>query len=70
MREIVLNIDDETTTSLTPDPGLTPNPSPRGEGNFKGEGSGYWYTLDGRKLQGKPTKKGIYINNGRKVIIN
>ena len=25
--------------SLTPDPGLTPNPSPRGEGNFKGEGS-------------------------------
>jgi DNA mismatch endonuclease (patch repair protein) len=27
--------------SLTPDPGLTPNPSPRGEGNFKGEGSDY-----------------------------
>ena len=25
--------------SLTPDPGLTPNPSPRGEGNYKGEGS-------------------------------
>ena len=23
-----------------------------------------WYTLDGRKLQGKPTKKGVYINNG------
>lgn len=28
-----------------------------------------WYTLDGRKLSGKPTVKGIYINNGRKVII-
>ena len=27
--------------SLTPAPGLTPNPSPRGEGNFKGEGSIY-----------------------------
>ena len=28
-----------------------------------------WHTLDGRKLQGKPTKKGVYINNGRKIII-
>ena len=29
----------------------------------------YWYTLDGRKLQGKPTQKGVYITNGKKVII-
>ena len=28
-----------------------------------------WYTLDGRKLSGKPTVKGIYIKNGKKVII-
>ena len=28
-----------------------------------------WYTLDGVKLNGKPTKKGIYINNGKKIII-
>ena len=28
-----------------------------------------WYTLDGTKLSGKPTAKGIYVNNGRKVII-
>ena len=28
-----------------------------------------WYTLDGRKLQGKPTQKGLYIENGHKVII-
>ena len=28
-----------------------------------------WYTLDGRKLDGKPTKKGMYIVNGRKVVI-
>ena len=27
-----------------------------------------WYTLDGRKLDGKPTKKGVYIYNGRKVV--
>ena len=32
-------------------------------------GSDVWYTLDGRKLQGKPTKSGIYVNNGRKVVI-
>ena len=28
-----------------------------------------WYTLDGRKLSGKPSVKGVYVNNGRKVII-
>ena len=26
-----------------------------------------WFTLDGRKLSGKPTKKGIYIYKGKKV---
>lgn len=26
-----------------------------------------WYGLDGRKLGGMPTKKGIYIHNGKKV---
>ena len=28
-----------------------------------------WYTLDGRKLDGKPTKKGLYIVNGKKRVI-
>ena len=28
-----------------------------------------WYTLDGRKLDGKPAKKGLYIVNGKKVVI-
>ena len=28
-----------------------------------------WYDLNGRKLQGKPTKKGIYIHNGKKVVV-
>ena len=27
-----------------------------------------WYTLDGRKLNGQPTKKGVYIHNGKTVI--
>lgn len=26
-----------------------------------------WYTLDGRRLDGKPTRKGIYITNGKKM---
>ena len=28
-----------------------------------------WYTLDGVKLSGKPSNKGIYINNGKKIVI-
>jgi len=28
-----------------------------------------WFTLDGRRLQGQPTQKGVYINNGKKVVI-
>ena len=31
--------------------------------------AGAWYSLDGRKLNGKPTTKGVYINNGKKVVI-
>ena len=31
--------------------------------------TGNWYTLDGRRLSGKPTKRGIYIVNGKKVVI-
>jgi hypothetical protein len=28
-----------------------------------------WYTLDGRRLSGKPSQKGVYINGGVKVVI-
>ena len=28
-----------------------------------------WYDLNGRKLQAAPTKKGVYILNGRKVVV-
>ncbi len=31
--------------------------------------TGNWYTLDGRKLDSMPTAKGIYIQNGKKVVI-
>ena len=28
-----------------------------------------WYDMQGRRLTGKPTARGIYINNGKKVVI-
>ena len=28
-----------------------------------------WYDLSGRKLTGKPSRAGIYINNGKKITI-
>lgn len=28
-----------------------------------------WYDLQGRRLNGKPTRQGVYINNGCSVII-
>jgi hypothetical protein len=53
----VLSISEEITS-------LSPVPSPSREGSSQG-----WYTLDGRKLNGKPTQKGIYVNGGRKVVV-
>ena len=40
---------------------LTPAPSPKGEGSI--------YTLGGVKLDKMPTRKGVYIMNGRKVVV-
>jgi hypothetical protein len=31
--------------------------------------SGVWYDLNGRRLQQKPTKGGVYILNGKKVVL-
>ena len=28
-----------------------------------------WYDMQGRRLSGKPTTRGIYINNGKKIVI-
>ena len=35
--------------------------------NFKN--SDTWFSLDGIKLQGKPTRKGIYIHNGKRIVV-
>ena len=43
--------------------GISPIPS-HNEGNI-----GVWYDLSGRKMSAKPTQRGIYIHNGRRIVI-
>ena len=54
-----LNFEEDETTSLSE------------ELRVKNEdfATAQWYTLEGRKLIGKPSTKGMYIVNGKKVII-
>jgi hypothetical protein len=33
------------------------------------ENDAVWYTMDGRKLEGEPTEKGVYVVNGKKVMV-
>ncbi|MBR6456213.1 MAG: polysaccharide deacetylase family protein, partial [Prevotella sp.] len=49
----VMNFDGETTGLTAVDSGQTVDS---------------WYSIDGRKLSGEPTAKGIYIRNGKKVV--
>lgn len=39
------------------------------DSGFTVNGSDAWYTLDGRRLDGQPTAKGLYIHGGKKVAI-
>ena len=57
-RAFVLNFGDSETTGILSTTNLT---------NYTN--SDAWYDLSGRRLSGKPTQKGLYINNGRKVVI-
>ena len=61
VRSFILNFGDEETTGIREV--TTPLAIRRGVG---GEA---WYDLNGRKLSGMPTTKGIYIHNGRKEVI-
>ena len=33
------------------------------------EGEGVWYDLQGRRIEGRPTQKGVYIVGGKKIIV-
>lgn len=37
--------------------------------NVEKAGDGAWYTINGLKLQNEPAAKGIYIHNGKKVLV-
>ena len=58
----------EEATGIRP-----PSISPEGESTEASPWGGLvgvaWYTLDGRKLDGRPGTKGLYIINGKKVVI-
>ena len=64
-RAITLNFGDASEqTGIVEITDPTPGPSPAWEGSAAG-----WYSMDGRKLQGQPTKSGLYIHGGKKVVI-
>ena len=58
VRAFTLSFGDSETTEIT-----TTNLTNRTKSD------GAWHTLDGRRIDGKPTKRGLYINNGKKVAI-
>lgn len=41
----------------------------RGVSSHDAAGSDVWYDLSGRKLQSKPTQKGVYFKNGKKMFV-
>ena len=59
VRAFVLNFDDDSNATGILTTNFTNSTNSDNE----------WYSLDGCRLNGKPTAKGIYINNGRKVVI-
>ena len=58
-RAFVMNFGDEETTGII---------SVQGSGSMV-NGSDAWYSLGGQRLQSAPTAKGVYIQNGRKVVV-
>ena len=54
----VMNLGDDETTGIT-----TTNYA-----NYTNK-TDAWYDLQGRRVSGKPTAKGLYINNGKKIVI-
>ena len=37
--------------------------------NAEARGKGTWHTLDGRRLNGKPMRHGVYVCNGQKTVV-
>jgi hypothetical protein len=60
-RAFALSFDGEETTGIKLIDNLTIYDLP-----FDADG---WYSLDGRKLSGKPSQRGMYINKGKKILV-
>jgi endonuclease I len=37
--------------------------------NARPQSADGWYSIDGRRLQSPPTRKGVYLNRGRKIVV-
>ena len=59
VREFNLNFDEQGTQTVIGHTDIT-------DSTDKADAA--WYTINGVKLEGKPTKKGVYIHNGRVVV--
>ena len=57
-RAFVLNFDGEEATGIL-----------EVSADFDEKKDDAWYSLDGIRLNGKPTQRGLYINNGKKTLI-
>lgn len=60
VRTFRTNFDGEETTGIISTTNYT---------NYTNKADATWYTINGVRLNAKPTAKGIYIVNGRKVIV-
>ena len=65
-----LNFGDATGIS----PEASPQPSPEGKGDWsslleEGTREADWYDFAGRRIDGIPTARGIYIKDGKKIIV-
>ena len=63
-----LNFDDNDATGIVEmrNEFATPHSDQSENGEMRNAG---WFTLSGTRLSAQPTKPGLYINNGRKVVI-
>ena len=63
----------ETKTFSTLEEVIQPDPEPDPDAIksilMESENDSVWFTLDGRRLNGKPTKKGLYVRNNRKIVV-
>ncbi|MCR4922303.1 MAG: endonuclease [Bacteroidaceae bacterium] len=74
VKHILLNLsDDETGIEMVQwsmaDGRWSMDKNVNGQGPTVNGRNGQWYDLSGRRLDGRPTVRGVYVVNGRKVVV-